>query len=140
VARVIVMTSTAIESLPLQTSDDVVLVRQAVRRVSLELAFSLVDQTKIITAASELARNTIQYGGGGHASMEVLTDGTRRGLRLTFSDQGPGIADLSRAMTDGFSTGGGLGLGLSGARRLSHDFDITSEPGAGTRVSITRWK
>jgi serine/threonine-protein kinase RsbT len=134
------MTSTAIESLPLRTSDDVVLVRQAVRRVSLELAFSLVDQTKIVTAASELARNTIQYGGGGHAALEIVLDGTRRGVRLTFIDQGPGIADLTRALTDGYSTGGGLGLGLSGARRLSHDFEITSEPGIGTRVAITRWK
>lgn len=134
------MTSTAVESLSLQTSDDVVLVRQAVRRLSLELGFSLVDQTKIVTAASELARNTIQHGGGGQAQLEMVIDGARRGLRLTCLDQGPGIADIPRAMTDGFSTGGGLGLGLSGARRLAHEFTLTSNPGLGTTVTIIRWK
>jgi serine/threonine-protein kinase RsbT len=105
-----------------------------------ELGFSLVDQTKIVTAASELARNTVTHGGGGLARIEVVQDGPRRGLRLTFEDHGPGIADVAQAMKDGFSTGGGLGLGLSGAKRLSNEFTMTSEPGAGTCVTITRWK
>ena len=116
------------------------MVRQAVRQRAVDIGLSLVDQTKIVTAASELARNTIQHGGGGHVMMEVVSDGTRRGIRLTFTDQGPGIADIALAMKDGFSTGGGLGLGLSGAKRLSNEFSISSTPGAGTRVTITRWK
>jgi serine/threonine-protein kinase RsbT len=128
------------ESLPLQNSEHVVTVRQAVRQRALELGFSLVDQTKIITAASELARNAIQHGGGGHALIEVINEGPRRGLRLTFEDGGPGIADIALAMRDGYSTRGGLGLGLSGAKRLSNEFAITSAQGAGTRVVITRWK
>jgi serine/threonine-protein kinase RsbT len=111
-----------------------------VRQRAVELGFSLVDQTKVITAASELARNTIQHGGGGHAEIEVIHDGTRRGLRLTFQDSGPGIADIALAMRDGYSTGGGLGLGLSGAKRLSNDFAVSSTPGQGTRVVITRWR
>ena len=130
----------AAETLPLTTSEHIVVVRQAVRRRAIELGFSLVDQTKIVTAASELARNTIQHGGGGHATIEVFADGARRGLRLTFEDQGPGIADIAQAMRDGFSTGGGLGLGLSGAKRLSNEFSIASTVGTGTRVTITRWK
>src|ERR1051325_11965221 len=104
------MISVAADKLPLSTSEHIVIVRQAVRRRAIEIAFSLVDQTKIVTAASELARNTIQHGGGGHVDIEILTDGSRRGLRLSFHDQGPGIADMALAMKDGYSTGGGLGL------------------------------
>ena len=128
------------EAFPLQTAEHVVTVRQAVRQRAVELGFSLVNQTKIITAASELARNTIQHGGGGRALVEVISDGLRQGLRLTFEDQGVGIADIALAMRDGYSTGGGLGLGLSGAKRLSNEFAITSAPAEGTRVVITRWK
>ncbi len=117
-----------------------VIVRQTVRQLAIGLGFSLVDQTKIVTAASELARNTIKHGGGGTALLEAINDGPRRGVRLTFEDQGPGIADIAQAMKDGFTTAGGLGLGLSGAKRLSNDFAITSTPGIGTRVVITRWK
>jgi len=134
------MTLVSTESLPLTTSDSVVVVRQAVRQRAVELGFSLVDQTKIVTAASELARNAIQHGGGGRATIEAVTDGLRRGLRLTFEDDGPGIGDIQTAMRDGFSTAGGLGLGLSGAKRLSNEFSIASTPGRGTRVVITRWK
>jgi serine/threonine-protein kinase RsbT len=126
--------------LSIRSSADIVAVRHEVRRRAIELGFSLVDQTKIVTAASELARNTLQHGGGGSMRMEALSNGIRRGLRLTFEDHGPGIADLERAMKDGFSTGGGLGLGLSGARRLSNEFDIQSQPCEGTRVAIARWK
>ena len=129
-----------VDTLPLQSSEHVVLVRQAVRQRAVELGFSLVDQTKIITAASELGRNTITHGGGGQAMLEVINDGLRRGLRLTFEDHGPGIADIATAMRDGYSTGSGLGLGLSGAKRLANEFAITSAPGQGTRVVITRWK
>ena len=129
-----------VDTLPLQSSEHVVTVRQAVRQRAVELGFSLVDQTKIITAASELGRNAIQHGGGGQATVEVINDGSRRGLRLTFEDKGPGIADIAVAMRDGYSTGSGLGLGLSGAKRLSNEFAITSSPGLGTRVVITRWK
>jgi serine/threonine-protein kinase RsbT len=128
------------DTLPLQSSEHVVAVRQAVRQRAVELGFSLVDQTKIITAASELGRNTIQHGGGGQAIVEVINDGLRRGLRLTFEDKGPGIPDIATAMRDGYSTGSGLGLGLSGAKRLTNEFAITSAPGEGTRVVITRWK
>lgn len=134
------MTPVSQDTLPIQSSEQVVIVRQAVRQRAVELGFSLVDQTKIVTAASELARNTVTHGGGGLARIEVVQDGLRRGLRLTFEDHGPGIADVAQAMKDGFSTGGGLGLGLSGAKRLSNEFTITSEPGAGTCVTITRWK
>jgi len=119
---------------------DVVAVRQAVREWAVSIGFSLVDQTKIVTAASELARNTVVYGGGGTLALEALNDGDRRGLRLTFEDGGPGIADIDQAMRDGYTTGGGLGLGLGGARRLSNEFQIESRPGAGTRVTITRWR
>jgi serine/threonine-protein kinase RsbT len=126
--------------LPLETAEHVVVVRQAVRQRAVDLGFSLVDQTKIVTAASELGRNTVQHGGGGRAVIEIINDGTRKGLRLTFEDQGPGIADIALAMRDGYSTGGGLGLGLSGAKRLSNEFAITAAPGEGTRVVITRWK
>jgi serine/threonine-protein kinase RsbT len=134
------MTSVSTDTLPLTTSEQIVLVRQAVRQRAIELGFSLVDQTKIVTAASELARNAIQHGGGGRMFLEVVSDGLRRGLRLAFEDQGPGIADIQLAMKDGYSTAGGLGLGLSGAKRLSNEFAISSTPGGGTRVVITRWK
>jgi serine/threonine-protein kinase RsbT len=125
---------------PVQTAEDIVSIRQAVRQRAIELGFSLVDQTKIVTAASELARNTLQYGGGGRVTIEGLEELGRRGLRLTFEDEGPGIPDVDVAMKDGYTTSGGLGLGLSGARRLSNDFHIHSTPGSGTRVSITRWR
>ena len=129
-----------VETLPLRKSDDVVRVRQAVRARAIAAGFSLVDQTKIITAASEVGRNTVDYGGGGTLRIEVLKDGRRTGVRLTFSDQGPGITDIGKAMTDGYTTGGGLGLGLSGAKRLSNEFAITSTPGVGTTVTLARWK
>ena len=123
-----------------QSAEDVVAIRQAVRQRAVELGFNLVDQTKIVTAASELARNTVQYGGGGRVTIEAVEDFGRRGIRLTFEDDGPGIPDVELAMRDGYTTGGGLGLGLSGARRLSNDFRIESTPGKGTRVIITRWR
>jgi serine/threonine-protein kinase RsbT len=128
------------ENRPIATSEDVVAVRQAVRQRAVDLGFNLVDQTKIVTAASELARNTLQYGGGGALRIEEVIDGTRRGLRLIFEDQGPGIANIELAMKDGYTTGNGLGLGLSGARRLSNEFEIQSRPGEGTRVTIVRWR
>ena len=128
------------ETLPVRSSHDIVIVRQVVRSWAIELRFNLVEQTKIVTAASELARNTIDHGGGGTARLQSVRDGGRTGLRLTFEDKGPGIADLNLALKDGYTTGGGLGLGLSGARRLSNEFDIESRPGEGTRVTITRWK
>lgn len=128
------------EKMPVASTEDIVLVRQAVRAWAVDLRFSLVDQTKIVTAASELARNTVIYGGGGTVVLEALEDGGRRGLRLIFEDHGPGIADIDLAMKDGHTTGSGLGLGLGGARRLSSDFEIRSRPGEGTVVQITRWK
>lgn len=128
------------EDRQVQTAEDVVAVRQAVRHRAVELGFNLVDQTKIVTAASELARNTLQYGGGGTVLIEGLDENGRRGLRLTFADKGPGIPDIALAMKDGYTTGGGLGLGLSGARRLSSDFHIESRLGEGTRVTIVRWR
>jgi serine/threonine-protein kinase RsbT len=126
--------------LPLSNEHDIVLGRQAVRRMTQQEGFSLVDQTKMVTAASELARNTVTYGGGGILKWEILSDGIRRGLRLRFEDQGPGIANLDLAMTDGWSSGTGLGLGLTGTRRLVNEFEIESTIGKGTRVVITRWK
>ena len=134
------MAVTRTESLPLLVEQDVVLARQAVRKLTQELKFSLVDQTKMVTAASELARNTVIYGGGGVMKCELLLDGARSGLRLTFEDQGPGIPDLSLALKDGWTSGSGLGMGLSGSKRLVNDFDIVSEVGKGTRVTIARWK
>ena len=134
------MATAPADSLQLTASEHIVIVRQAVRQKAIEIGFSLVDQTKIVTAASELARNTIQHGGGGRATIEVVSDGLRRGLRLAFEDTGPGIADIALAMKDGYSSAGGLGLGLSGAKRLSNEFSISSNPGGGTRVVITRWK
>jgi serine/threonine-protein kinase RsbT len=128
------------EVLQINSSEDVVRVRQAVRAAATEIGLSLVDQTKIITAASELARNTLDYGGGGTVSIELVQNGMRRGVRLTLEDQGPGIADIEQALKDGYTTGGGLGLGLSGAKRLSNEFSIESKPGEGTRVTIARWK
>lgn len=128
------------DDLALRSGEDVVRLRQVVRERAVAVGFSLVDQTKIVTAASELGRNTIQYGGGGQARVATVMNGTRRGLRLEFTDQGPGIVDLALAMKDGYTTGGGLGLGLSGAKRLSDEFEIDSTPGKGTRVAIVRWK
>jgi serine/threonine-protein kinase RsbT len=128
------------DSLEVHSSTDIVLIRQAVRSRTTELGFSLVDQTKMITAASELARNLLDYGGGGLVRFEVLQEPAKRGLRLTFQDQGPGIADLDRAMTDGYTTGKGMGLGLGGAKRLVNEFEIISRVGEGTRVTITRWR
>jgi serine/threonine-protein kinase RsbT len=128
------------ESLEVRSASDVVTVRQVVRTWAVDAGFSLVDQTKMVTAASELARNTIDYGGGGVATLELLNDGPRRGLRIAFEDQGPGIPDIERALTDHFTTGNGLGLGLGGARRLVNEFAISSRPGEGTRIVLTRWK
>lgn len=128
------------EQLPIGTEYDVVIARQTVRKWAAELGFNLVDQTKVLTAASELARNVLVHGGGGTARLEILNDGARRGLRLTFEDQGPGIPDLGLALRDGYTTGSGLGLGLGGSKRLVSDFDISSTVGKGTRVTITKWK
>ena len=127
-------------ALPLRTSEDIVRMRQFVREHSVAIGFGLVDQTKIVTAASELARNTMVHGGGGEVTVQPLAEGARKGLRLVFSDRGPGIPDIPLALKDGFTTGGGLGLGLGGAKRLSSEFAIDSQPGAGTRVTIVRWK
>ena len=125
---------------PIATAEHVVAVRQAVRQAAVDLGFNLVDQTKIVTASSELARNTLTYGGGGEVTIEAVEDGARRGLRLIFTDRGPGIPDVDLALRDGFTTGSGLGLGLGGARRLSNDFHIESRPGEGTRITIVRWR
>jgi serine/threonine-protein kinase RsbT len=129
-----------LEELVLASSEDVVRLRRVVRDSAVAAGFSLVDQTKIVTAASELGRNTIQYGGGGKVAIAAVAGTRRRGIRLEFTDQGPGIADIPQALTDGFTTGGGLGLGLSGAKRLCDEFQIESAPGKGTRVVIVRWK
>lgn len=128
------------ETMSIQSAADIVLVRQSVRQLAVELGFSLVDQTKIVTAASELARNTMDYGGGGTVKLEALQEGIRRGLRLTFEDQGPGIPDIDLALKDGYTTGYGLGLGLSGTKRLVNEFNIVSQVGKGTCVTITKWK
>ena len=128
------------ETLPVHTEQDIVVVRQTVRKLAQEIAFSLVDQTKIVTAASELARNTVIYGGGGTVRWEILVDGMRSGVRLCFEDQGPGIPNVELAMMDGWTSGSGLGMGLSGSKRLVNEFELESEPGQGTRVTITRWK
>jgi serine/threonine-protein kinase RsbT len=128
------------EEKEIRSSQDVVAVRQLVREWAVYAGFSLVDQTKIVTAASELARNTLTHGGGGSVRLEALNDGSRRGIRVVFSDQGPGISDVEQALRDGFTTAGGLGLGLGGAKRLSSEFEIDSRPGEGTRVAITRWR
>jgi serine/threonine-protein kinase RsbT len=128
------------ETIPIRESSDVVRVRGEVRRLAVGLGLGIVDQTKFVTAASELARNALDYGGGGEARLDVVGGNGRQGLRLTVEDHGPGIADIAQAMTDGYTSGRGLGLGLSGAKRLSHEFEIASVVGEGTRVVITRWK
>jgi serine/threonine-protein kinase RsbT len=134
------MDVTKTETLPLEKEQDIVMARQAVRKLTQELKFSLVDQTKMVTAASEIARNTFIHGGGGRMQWEVMADGIKNGLRLTFEDKGPGIPNLELAMMDGWTSGSGLGMGLSGTKRLVNEFDLHSEVGQGTRVTITRWK
>jgi len=134
------MPTTKTERLGIKISDDVVRVRQLTRALALEVGLSLVDQTKIVTASSELARNTLDYGGGGEVTAEIVDQGGRRGVRLTFDDKGPGIANIEQALKDGFSSGKGMGLGLGGAKRLSNEFSIVSVPGTGTKITIARWK
>lgn len=134
------MTTQVNERLPIRSSEDVVFVRQAVRKWATSLAFSIVDQTKLVTAASELARNALDHGGGGVATIEVVEKNGKRGLRLEFADEGPGIVDVDLALKDGYTTGNGLGLGLGGSRRLVHEFSVDSRVGEGTRVTIVRWK
>ena len=134
------MPITRTETVEIRSGSDVVTVRQIVRTWAVEAGFTLVDQTKMVTAASELARNTVDYGGGGVARLELIQEGARRGLRVAFEDQGPGIPDVQKALTDHFTTGNGLGLGLGGAKRLVNEFDISSRVDEGTRVVITRWK
>jgi serine/threonine-protein kinase RsbT len=128
-----------VETLPIRSGEDVVRVRQAVRSAAVRLGFSLVDQTKLVTAASELARNTVDYGRGGDCELEVVQSGERTGLRLVFRDEGPGIPDIEAALRDGYTTGTGLGMGLGGARRLVDDFSIDSAVGVGTTITVTRW-
>jgi serine/threonine-protein kinase RsbT len=128
------------DRLPIRASEDVVAVRQQVRKAAQEIGLSLVDQTKVVTAASEIARNTLIHGRGGWGTVEVVENGGRRGVRAIFEDQGPGIPDIDRALQDGFTTAGGLGLGLGGAKRLSNEFEIESRPGQGTRITLVRWK
>ena len=134
------MAESAADVLPIETGEDIVRVRQQVRIRAVAAGFSLVDQTKLVTAASELARNTLDHGGGGTVRIESVDLGDRRGVRLTFEDEGPGIQDIARALQDGFTTGTGLGLGLGGAKRLTNEFIIDSAPGKGTRIVIARWK
>jgi len=134
------LAASARETLPICTEEDVVRVRQLVRRATQRLSFSLVEQTKIVTAASELARNTLIHGGGGRLHMDIVDNGARKGVQMTFEDDGPGIPDVTLAMKDGYTTGGGLGLGLSGTRRLMSDFAIESEAGKGTKVTVARWR
>jgi serine/threonine-protein kinase RsbT len=133
------MTLLRSEILPVREASDILLVRQLVRECARALGFSVFDQTKLVTAASELGRNTLIHGGGGTMLLETLVKNDRRGLRLTFEDKGPGIADLEQAMTDGFTTKGGMGLGLGGSKRLVNDFEVVSRVGEGTRVTATRW-
>lgn len=128
------------ETVPIKSSSDVVLVRQRVRSWTTEMKFSLVEQTKIVTAASELGRNTLEYGGGGTLELALLVDGVRRGIRLRFSDQGPGIPDIALALKDGYTSGGGMGLGLGGSKRLMNEFQIDTKPGIGTTITAIRWK
>ncbi|MEU7587204.1 ATP-binding protein [Micromonospora sp. NPDC049230] len=122
-----------------QSDEDVVRVRQLVRAVAVAVKLSLVDQTKVVTAASELARNTLVYGGGGSAEVTTVDNGRRKGVRIVFADSGPGIPDLDLALTDGYTTGGGMGLGLSGSRRLVDEFEIETSPQTGTRITVTKW-
>ncbi|WP_341528948.1 anti-sigma regulatory factor [Nostoc sp. UHCC 0302] len=129
-----------VETMSIQSPADIVLVRQAVRELAVRLGFSLVDQTKVVTAASEIARNTLDYGGGGTVKLEALEEGNRRGLQLTFEDSGPGIADIDLALKDGYTTGKGLGMGLSGTKRLMNEFNIVSHVGEGTCITITKWR
>ncbi|MGC4030500.1 MAG: anti-sigma regulatory factor [Tepidisphaeraceae bacterium] len=128
------------EHLPIRASPDVVLVRQAIRNLAARLGFSLIDQTKVVTAASELARNTLEHGGGGSAQIEAVYRGITPGIRAVFEDQGPGIADTQAALSDGFTTGGGMGLGLGGSKRLVNEFDLHTAVGTGTRITIVKWK
>jgi serine/threonine-protein kinase RsbT len=134
------MNSVKQEKLPILNSSDVVLARQKVRQWALEMKFTLVDQTKLVTAASELARNALEHGKGGHMVIEKVANSTKDGLKLVFEDQGPGIPDIETALRDGFTSGGGMGLGLGGSKRLVNDFQIESEPGKGTRITVVRWK
>lgn len=134
------MTRFRSKQMPIQSAADVVLVRQAVRQMAVELGFSLVEQTKVVTAASELARNTLDYGGGGIVHLQTVEEGQRQGLKLCFEDQGPGIVDVELALQDGYTTGNGLGLGLSGTKRLMNEFTIQSQPGSGTSVTVVKWK
>ena len=128
------------ETIPIKSSSDVVLVRQRVRVLAIEMKFSLVEQTKIVTAASELGRNTLEHGGGGSLELAVITNGARRGIRLRFIDHGPGIADVALALKDGYTSGSGMGLGLGGSKRLMNEFEIDTKPGSGTTVTAIRWK
>ena len=128
------------ETLAVTSSEDLVRARQLVRTMAVEAGLKLTDQTKIVTAASELGRNMMIYGGGGVLNVEIVDEGGRSGVRLTFDDKGPGIADVQLAMTDGYTTGAGLGLGLSGSKRLCNEFELVSKVGEGTRVTVTRWK
>ena len=128
------------ETVPIASSSDVVLARQKVRQWALEMKFTLVDQTKLVTAASELARNALEHGKGGHMVIEQVENSVKNGLKLVFEDQGPGIPDIEAALRDGFTTGGGMGLGLGGSKRLVNDFHVESQPGKGTRVTVVRWK
>jgi serine/threonine-protein kinase RsbT len=133
------VTAPVAQRLPIISDQDVVRVRQLVRTVAVAVKLSLVDQTKLVTAASELARNTLVYGGGGAADISTVDNGRRKGIRIVFTDQGPGIPDVNLALTDGYTTGGGLGLGLSGARRLVDEFDISTAVGAGTTITVVKW-
>lgn len=134
------MGATDPEEIPIEVEADVVVVRRAVRKRARELSFSLVEQTKLVTAASELARNALEHGGGGMATVRPIREGTKQGVELIFTDQGPGIDDAEEALRDGFTTGRGLGLGLGGARRLVHEFELDRPPDGGTRVRVVRWK
>lgn len=132
-----VQTSEVVE---VRTPEDVTVARQCARRLAVKLGLTLLDQTKVVTASSELARNLVIHGGGGVVTVQVIANGVKSGMRLTFEDQGPGIPDVELALKDGYTSGGGLGLGLGGAKRLSHEFEIETKPGAGTRITIIRWK
>ena len=134
------MKSSKQETVPIASSSDVVLARQKVRQWAIEMKFTLVDQTKLVTAASELARNTLDHGKGGQMVIEQVENSIKSGLKLVFEDRGPGISDVNAALRDGFTTGGGMGLGLGGSKRLVNDFQIETEPGKGTRVTVVRWK